>query len=116
MNKTTGKNSPQKGDVFWVNFDPTQGTETKKTRPAVILSNNLLNKHLPRLLVAPITSNTSNLYDFDAPVVVSGKKGKVMLDQSRAIDKTRLGKKVCSLSLEEMNEVERALRVVFGLS
>lgn len=116
MSKTTGKEFPKKGDVYWINFDPTLGTEIKKTRPAIVLSNNLFNKHLPRLLVIPITSNTVNVYEFDAIVEIAGKKGKAMLDQTRAIDKSRVGKKICSLSSQELEDVERALRVVFGIS
>lgn len=115
MPKTTGNDNPKRGDVFWVCFDPTQGTEIKKTRPAVILSNNLFNKHLPRLIVVPLTSNTTRVYDFEALVSIDGKKGKAMLDQIRAIDKSRLGKKLCSLTLEEIQDIERALREALAL-
>src|SRR6185295_4191250 len=111
MSKTVGKKSTiKRGDVFWVNFDPTQGTGTKKTRPAVILSNNLFNLYLPRLIVAPITSNIEKLFEFDAVVLVAEKKGKAMLDQIRTIDKKRLGKKICTLTVKELNDVERALK------
>jgi len=117
MKKTTGDdNSPKRGDVFWVNFDPTVGTEIKKIRPAIILSNNLFNRYLPRLLVVPLTSNVERIFDFDAIVQVQGKKGKAMLDQVRAIDKTRLGKKIGSITAEELRDVERALKEVFALN
>ncbi|MBS0655466.1 MAG: type II toxin-antitoxin system PemK/MazF family toxin, partial [Verrucomicrobia bacterium] len=61
----TGDGFPKRGDVFWVTFDPQMGTEVKKTRPAIILSNNLFNKHLPRLIVVPLTSNTRKVFEFD---------------------------------------------------
>ena len=115
MNKTAGKESPKRGDVFWISFDPTVGTEVKKTRPAVILSNNLFNKHLPRLLVVPITSNTARVFDFESLVSIHGKKGKAMLDQLRAVDKSRLGKKICSLTFEEIQDIERALKEALAL-
>jgi mRNA interferase MazF len=117
MNKTIGK-EPQikRGDVFWVNFDPTTGTETRKTRPAVVLSNNLFNKHLPRLLVAPVTSNVDKLFEFDALVYISQKKGKVMLDQMRAIDKGRLGDKICTLLPEEIINIDFALKKALALN
>lgn len=64
MNQTTGKH-PKRGDIYWVSFDPSQGTETQKTRPAVIISNNIFNKNLNRVIVAPITSNP----EFDSLVI-----------------------------------------------
>lgn len=116
MSKTSGKNTPiERGDVYWVSFDPTLGTETQKTRPAVILSNNLFNKHLPRLLVAPITSNVQKLFEFEAPVTITKKKGKVMLDQMRAIDKGRLGKKICKLDFNEIIKIDLALKKALAL-
>ncbi len=116
MSKTDGKDTPKRGDVYWVNFDPTIGTEVKKTRPAIILSNNLFNKYLPRLLVVPITSNAAKVYDFDAAVVIEGKKGKAMLDQMRAIDKNRLGKKLGCITPDEMKDVERAIKEALALA
>lgn len=116
MSKMTGNETPKRGDVFWVNFDPTQGTETKKVRPAIILSNNLFNKHLPRLIVVPLTSNVSKKFDFDALVLVNGKQGKAMLDQIRAIDKSRLGKKISSITADEMLDVEQALKIAVALA
>lgn len=115
MTKTAGREMPKRGDVFWVCFDPTLGTEIKKTRPAVILSNNLFNKHLPRLIVVPVTSNIAKVFDFESLVLISGKKGKAMLDQIRAVDKNRLGKKICSLTFEEMQNIERALKEALAL-
>jgi mRNA interferase MazF len=115
MNKTVGKDFPKRGDVFWVCFDPTLGTEIRKTRPAVILSNNLFNKHLPRLIVVPVTSNTVKVFDFEALVLINGKEGKAMLDQIRAVDKNRLGKKICSLSFEEVQNIEKALKEALAL-
>lgn len=113
--ETANKNSPKRGDVYWVCFDPTLGTEVKKTRPAVILSNNLFNKHLPRLIVVPITSNVAKVFDFESLVLVNEKKGKAMLDQIRAIDKNRLGKKICSLTFAEVQDIERALKEALAL-
>ncbi|MDB6081319.1 MAG: Programmed cell death toxin YdcE [Chlamydiia bacterium] len=107
--------SPLRGDVFWVNFDPTQGTEVKKVRPAIILSNNLFNKHLPRVIVVPITSNIQRIFDFDVLVTIDEKQGKAMLDQVRAIDKSRLGKRICALSLLELAAIDASLKLTFAL-
>lgn len=117
MNKTAGKEAViKRGDVFWVNLDPTTGTETRKNRPAVVLSNNLFNKYLPRVIIAPITSNVEKIFEFDSIVTVAKKKGKVMLDQVRTIDKGRLGKKLCALTSEEMASIEKALKRALDLN
>ena len=116
MSKMIGKTLDiKRGDVVWVIFDPTEGTETKKTRPAVILSNNLFNQYLPRLIVAPITSNIEKQFEFDALVFVGKKQGKAMLDQIRAIDKKRLGKKIGTLTFDELKSIERALKCALAL-
>ncbi len=106
---------PRRGDVYWVNLDPTIGTEVRKTRPAVILSNNAQNEVGPRVLAAPITSNTSRVYSFEALIRVDGKPAKAMLDQVRCLDQSRLGGYIGVLTAPEMKGVERALRVAFDL-
>ena len=73
MTQTIGK-YPKRGDVYWVSFDPSQGTEIQKTRPAVILSNNMFNKNLSRVIVAPITSNVKNIFDFDCAITIKKKQ------------------------------------------
>lgn len=115
MTQTTGKN-PKRGDIYWVSFDPSQGTEVQKTRPAVIISNNMFNKNLNRVIVAPITSNIKNIFDFDCAVTVQGKEGKIMLDQLRTIDKSRLKNRVESIDSKTLKNLEEALKITFGLS
>jgi Growth inhibitor len=60
--------SIERGDVFLVNFDPTVGAKAKKTRPAVIVSNNVNNAHSPLVSISPITSNVSKVYSFEVEV------------------------------------------------
>jgi mRNA interferase MazF len=107
---------PRRGDVFWVNLDPTIGTEVKKTRPAVILSNNAQNRVGQRVLAAPVTSNVSRVYSFEALITVAGEPAKAMLDQVRCLDQSRLGRHIGTISEEEMQAVEKALRVAFDLA
>jgi mRNA interferase MazF len=115
MKQTTGKTHPKRGDIYWVSFDPSQGTEIQKTRPAIIISNNMFNKNLNRIIVAPITSNVKNVYDFDCVVNVQGKEGKIMLDQLRTIDKTRLKGKIESVDSIVLKNLEKALKITFDL-
>jgi len=112
---TTGR-KPRRGDVFWVNLDPTVGTEARKTRPAVILSNDAQNAVGQRVLAAPVTSNVSRIYSFEAELTVGARRGKAMLDQVRCLDQSRLRDCIGSVSSAEMRDIEKALRVAFDLT
>ncbi len=79
----------KRGEVYWVNLDPTVGTEIKKTRPCLIVSPDDLNGTLPRVIVAPLTSKGQTL-GCRPEVDLAGKKTRVLLDQIRTIDKQRL--------------------------
>lgn len=105
----------KRGEVYWVNLDPTIGTETKKTRPAVILSNNSQNMVGYRFIIAPITSNVVKIFPFEVRISLNGNLSKVLVDQIRTIDKLRLGNKVWELSVDELYEVESAIRLVLQM-
>jgi mRNA interferase MazF len=107
---------PKRGEVYWVSLDPTIGSEVQKTRPGLILSNDLSNKHSQRVIIGPITSSIDKLYPFEAKLALPKGLSKVMLDQIRAIDKRRLGIRISLISIEEMHEVEKALKLTLALS
>ena len=104
-----------RGEVWWVNFDPSLGGEIKKQRPAVIVSNNAANRHLNRVQVVPLTSNTERLYPGEAYVTVDGRRSKAMADQIATASKTRLGRKLGTLSDSDMRDVELAIKQQLGL-
>ncbi len=104
-----------RGDVWWVNFEPSIGGEIRKKRPAIIVSNNAANKFLNRVQVIPITSNTDRLFPSEAYVTVAGKKGKVMADQLATVSKQRLSKRIDSISDDEMNMVVEAIKIQLDL-
>lgn len=106
---------PKRGDVYWIILDPTVGSETQKTRPGVIISNNAQNNKSPRVIIAPITSSVKTIYPFETKVVVIGREGKVMLDQIRTVDKQRLGKKIESLDVATMVDIDDAIKVALAL-
>lgn len=83
----------KRGEVYWVNLDPTVGTEIKKTRPALIVSPDDLNAALPRVIVAPLTSGGQRL-GCRPELVFAGKQARVLLDQIRTVDKRRLSGKI----------------------
>ena len=106
----------RRGEVYLVSLDPTVGSETKKTRPAVIVSNDMQNKHTNRVVVIPITSQVKKIYQFEAAVSIQNKSGKAMADQIRTVDKSRLVKKLDDLSNEELLHLEKAMKVVLNIS
>ena len=104
-----------RGDVWWVTFDPSIGGEIRKRRPAIIVSNNAANKYLIRVQVVPITSNTDRLFPSEAYITVAGKKGKAMADQLATVSKQRLSKRIGSVSDDEMNMVVEAIKTQLDL-
>lgn len=106
----------RRGDIYWVDFDPSKATEIQKTRPALVCSHDILNENSSRIIVAPITSNLKRVYSFEYQVKNHPQViGKIMFDQMRSIDKSRLGKKEGCLSFKEMNEVDLILKFVLGI-
>jgi mRNA interferase MazF len=82
-----------RGEVYWVNLDPTIGTEIQKTRPALVVSPNDLNSALPRVIIAPLTSKGQAL-GCRPEVMFKGREARILLDQIRSIDKLRLTSKL----------------------
>lgn len=109
------KRPPRRGDVYWVNLDPVIGTEIRKTRPAVIVSNDSCNRYGTRVVVLPITSNVDSLYPGEARVEVKGKPGRALGDQIRSVDKTRLGARAATLQPAEMAKIDEALAITLAL-
>ena len=114
-------NSPKRGDVVRVRFDPTEGSEQAGTRPALVISAELVNEYSPVILVASITSRkTERVYAFEALLVPPDgglpSISKVSLIQIRGIDKRRIVGHYGSVSPEVMGQVEDALRIATGLT
>ncbi|MCI4411299.1 MAG: type II toxin-antitoxin system PemK/MazF family toxin [Thiotrichales bacterium] len=101
----------KRGEIWWVTFDPAVGSEIQKMRPAVIVSNDISNQYLSRVVVVPFTSNTKRIYPSDALVTVDGKPAKALTDQIMAADKSRLKTKFGTLSVKELTMVEAAIKV-----
>jgi mRNA interferase MazF len=106
---------PKRGDIYWIQLDPTLGTEIQKTRPCLILSNNSQNKKGMRVVAAPITSKVKNVYPFEVKIIVKNRECKVLLDQIRALDKQRMTSKIDSVDPQTMLEIEDALRITLAL-
>ncbi len=95
--------------VVIVNFDPTIGSEIKKTRPCVVISPDEMNKHLRTVIIAPLTSSSKD-YPTRIKVKFQGKDGWVVIDQIRTIDKARITKITAKLSPIEIQSIKQILK------
>lgn len=105
---------PRRGDVHWVALDPAQGTEIRKTRPAIVLSNDACNRFGTRVVVVPLTSNIESLYPGEAIVSIKGREARALGDQIRSLDRRRLRGRIARLTADELRDVETAICVTLG--
>ncbi|MGH7813497.1 MAG: type II toxin-antitoxin system PemK/MazF family toxin [Candidatus Binataceae bacterium] len=109
------RDAPRRGEVWWVSFDPSVGGEIKKTRPAIVVSNDIANRLLNRVQVVPVTGKTARLYPAEAYVTVGGAKRKAMADQIATASKLRLRERIAKLNAADLAGVERAIKTQLGL-
>jgi len=105
----------KRGEIWWVNFDPSVGGEIQKQRPAVIVSNDMSNKYLNRVQVVPVTSKVDKLYPSEAYIAVAEKQAKAMADQLATVSKQRLLNKIGQVTQMEMQQIETAIRTQLEL-
>ena len=96
-------------DIFLISLDPTIGHEIKKVRPCVVISPNEMNDHISTIIIAPMTTR-SHSYPTRIPIEFEGKKGWIVLDQLRALDKKRFVKKLGQLNHEGILNVKRIIQ------
>ena len=100
-------------DVFLINLDPTVGSEIQKTRPCLIISPDEMNRHIRTVIVAPMTTAGKD-YPTRVPCKFQRKKGQIVLDQIRTIDKSRLIKKIGTVDPQVQAEVISTLQSMFA--
>lgn len=105
----------KRGEIWWVDFEPTRGSEIKKRRPALIVTDNALNRIRRTVVVIPLSSSPNP----QPPIVVSvpsaGVNSVAVCDQIRAVDKTRLSEKIGMLKESEMRTIEKSLAQILSL-
>jgi mRNA interferase MazF len=112
---------PKRGDLYLVEFDPARGHEIQKTRPALVIQNDIGNEFSPVTIVAAITSKVSPT-PYPVEVVVAPTKGNglsmpsaIQLGQIRSVDRERLVKHLGTLDAATMRKVDRAMKISLGL-
>jgi mRNA interferase MazF len=102
-----------RGEIWLVNLNPTVGSEIKKTRPCVVVSPPEMHDHLRTVIVAPMTTG-SRPAPFRVAVSHGGKRGLILLDQMRAVDKARLARKLGTVSKKTLTTTLNTLQEVFA--
>ena len=96
-------------EIYWIDLNPTRGSEINKIRPGVVLSPNESNKHLNTVVIAPLTS-TIRKSPMRLNITLQGKKGQIALDQIRAVDKSRLLNSSGELNTSEIKQLKKLLQ------
>lgn len=105
----------QRGEVWWINFDPSVGSEIKKKRPAVIVSNDISNKYLNRYQVVPLTSRVDKIYPGEALITFNGQSSKAMSDQLTTVSERRFLDLVGMIDETDMSAIEEAIKTQLDL-
>lgn len=108
------KSMVSRGEIWLINLDPTIGSEIKKTRPCIVVSPQELNDYLRTVIVAPMTTK-GRPAGFRVPITHNGKKGLILLDQIRSIDKLRLVKKIGKSNSKTLSASLSVLQEAFAL-
>jgi len=104
-----------RGDIWWVNLDPTQGSEIKKTRPCVVLTHNTINRLRRTVVVIPLSTAAKSHPPITVPVNCQGGSAVAVVDQIRAVSKHRLKKKIEELPPKELDEICQAVSTILEI-
>lgn len=108
-----------KGEIYWANLSPTIGSEISKTRPVLIVSNNINNQFAATVSILPITSTTAKIYPFEVFLTQGegnlSNDSKAKANQIRTIDKQRIGGRIGRISETKLIEIEQAILIHLGI-
>ena len=111
----------KRGDVYWINLPLTEKKDQESIRelqgrhPAVIVSNDEQNKFSPLITILPLTSQIDKVYPFQVESYLKDKKGVILVDQIRTIDRKRFGDLIDQISEPIMEKIEKALHITLAL-
>lgn len=104
-----------RGDIWWVALDPGQGSEIQKTRPCVVLTNDILNRLRKTVVVVPLSTAAKPHPPITIPVNCQGRPAVAVIDQIRAVAKHRLQSKIESLDSKDLSAITRALSTILEI-
>ena len=105
----------KRGDVYWVDLNPTVGSEIKKQRPCVLIGASPINQARRTVLVIPLSSSGTPRPPLAIEVECLGRKVIAVCDQLRAVDKSRLRESAGALKADDLEQIEEALRRILSL-
>lgn len=105
----------KRGEIWWVALDPSQGSEIKKTRPCVVLTNNTLNRLRKTVVVVPLSTSAKAHPPITVPVTCQGQVAVAVVDQVRAVAKHRLQSRVETLSSKDLGAITLALSTILEI-
>jgi mRNA interferase MazF len=101
-------------DIYFARLDPVEGSEIGKTRPVVVVSDDLRNQLLHTVVVCPLTSQMHSQWRSRLPVRCAGKAAEIAVDQIRVISKSRLARKIDHLSPQSAQDLRRIISEMYG--
>lgn len=105
----------KRGEVWWIDFGQSAGGETQKSRPAIIVSNDISNQMLNRVQVIPLTSKVEKCYPCETLVNIGDRVNKAMADQITTVSKKRLQNKTAIISKKDISAIERIIKIQLAL-
>lgn len=105
---------PQRGEVYWVELDPTRGAEMRKTRPCLVVTNNIVNERRRTVVIVPLSTTSPKKFPLYVAMPSMGDDSQAVLDQIRVVDKERIGNRMAMMTPSEMDRLDEALRIVLG--
>ena len=99
----------QRGELWWVSLDPTQGAETKKTRPCLVLSRDTVNRLRRTVVIVPLSTAATAHPPITVPITCQGKSAVAIIDQIRAVGKHRLKSRIEDAAGEDVDVVSKAV-------
>ena len=107
--------TPKRGEIWWVSLDPTVGAEIQKTRPCVVLSIDLVNRHRETVVIVPLSSSPNTYPPIRVSVTCKGQPSVAVVDQIRGVSKNRLQRRLGIIGPDDLDAIEDALKRILAL-
>lgn len=106
---------PRRGDIYSAQLDPAPGAAIKKTRPCLVVTTDIVNQHRRTVVMVPLSNTSPKAPPLYVPLPSAGPSSQAVIDQIRVVDKGSIGKRIGSVTITEMQQIEEAIRIVLDL-